>query len=135
MLMVPAMANQTRALAFAIVGAIVHLALVFLALVVLAGGSSNIVQVPPYIVAGLLLVGAIPAVLFTTDRVVSPSILVLGLFSLSFFSTWIAYQQGDAPFSPMGPPPFHFYMFQWPLLIGVIFLFAYVEQKVRRATD
>lgn len=85
-----------------------------------------------YLVVGAAALGALPAVLYTTKRLRSPTAVVTTLFTLTAYGTWSTYVAPTIPPAPVDPTPFGWYLLGWPAVAAAALLVGGVEYGLRR---
>ncbi|SDN00052.1 hypothetical protein SAMN04487949_3121 [Halogranum gelatinilyticum] len=82
-----------------------------------------------YLAVGSLVLGALPAVLLTSKRLRTPSVVVATLFALSAYGTWSVVSAG---LTPVDPTPFGWYLLGWPAVAAAALLVGGGEYGFRR---
>lgn len=77
---------------------------------------------------GLVILGAVPAVLLLRSRLVSPALIVGSAFVWSAYETWQVVQSGLVP---VDPTPFGWYLLLWVAILAVVSLVGGLEYRLR----
>lgn len=132
--------NSTR---YALAGGICHLLSVVIGAWIIDRTAERTVRIAPsqltepwvvWIVIGAFVVGAVPALLFATQRLVLPAVTILGLLAGSVYATWADYRETIATGGEIGisPRPFTFYILLWVLPLGAALCAGLVEYVFRQ---
>lgn len=85
-----------------------------------------------YMIVGMLLLGIVPGIFILQDRIVSPPILIGGLFLFGAYGTWKVDQSG---LTPVDPTPFGWYNFLWPGIVVVAVVAGGIEYWLRNFSN
>lgn len=85
-----------------------------------------------YVAVGTFVLGAVPAVLLTTKRLLTPTVVVAGAFGLSAYGTWSTYVAPARPPAPVDPTPFGWVLLGWPGIALAALLVGGVEYGLRQ---
>lgn len=89
----------------------------------------RIASVLAYQVVGMVLLGAVPAVLLLQARLVTPALTVGALGAWGVYRTWRTQQLG---LTPVDPTPFGWYLLLWAAILALALFVGGVEYGVRR---
>lgn len=123
---------SARAVVAGVGGGLAHLALVFSlwgAFGVTPSTADPVAATAAvYLLAGAVLVGALPVVLLVDRRLVAPAVAVAGVLVFSAYRTWRLVE------SPAALPRwFDLYVAGWPAVLAVVVVLAVAECSLRRA--
>lgn len=120
-----------RTLGLVLLGGTLHLVIAG-ALWLWFGFSTRVNLFLVWAVVGAASLGAIPALLLATGRLVTPSLVVAGGLAASAYGTWSVYVAPPVTPTPVDPTPFGWYLVGWVLVAALALLVGGAEYGLRR---
>lgn len=120
-----------RTFGLALLGGILHLSVAGM-LWIWFGFNTRIDLFLVYNGISALLLGAIPTLLLVTKRLVTPTFVIAGGFTISAYGTWSVYVAPPVSPTPVDPTPFGWYMIGWAIVVALALVAGGTEYGVRR---
>lgn len=135
--LVPSLRLSDRSVEYAAIAGLGHLLLVVavsawlgFSLRTFQGGLEGTLLLVAILV-GAVLMGAVPAVLFSEKRLVTPALVVAALFAWSVYGSWRLVFGPSSHLTPVGPTPFGWYSLAWFVVLAVALAAGVLEVAVR----
>ena len=121
-----------QGISFALCGGILHLSIAGI-LWLWFGFTARVDLFLAYISIGAVSLGAIPALLLVTKRLITPSLIVATALTVSAYGTWSVYIAPPVSSTPIDPTPFGRYLIRWVIVVTVAFLAGGGEYEFRNS--